>query len=239
MEGELGTTLLLHNVRGTLADRVLLVGLGKEREFREREFRAAHAAAVKLLNETGSSEARSASPRMTVKRREIGWRVEHAVVASMEGVYRFDQMKSKPPEVRAPLRKLTLSVPQRNEIAAGEKPRSSAAWRSPTAWSSPRTSATCRGNVCTPTYLAEQARELGKRHEHQGRGARARRRCEKLGMGCVPRGRAAAARSRPSSSCCEYHGAQARSRSRSCWSARASPSTPAASRSSPPARWTR
>ena len=28
MEGKLGATLLLHNVRGTLADRVLLVGLG-------------------------------------------------------------------------------------------------------------------------------------------------------------------------------------------------------------------
>ena len=29
MEGKLGSTLLLHNVRGTLADRVLLVGPGQ------------------------------------------------------------------------------------------------------------------------------------------------------------------------------------------------------------------
>src|SRR5271170_6318287 len=36
MEGKLGSTLLLHNVRGTLADRVLLIGLGKERDYRER-----------------------------------------------------------------------------------------------------------------------------------------------------------------------------------------------------------
>ena len=57
MEGKLGATLLLHNVRGTLADRVLLVGLGKERDFRDKEFRAAIRAAVKLLNETGSYEA--------------------------------------------------------------------------------------------------------------------------------------------------------------------------------------
>src|SRR5207253_2494859 len=41
MEGKLGSTLLLHNVRGTLADRVLLVGLGKERDGRESEFRSA------------------------------------------------------------------------------------------------------------------------------------------------------------------------------------------------------
>src|SRR2546428_12185760 len=57
MEGKLGSTLLLHNVRGTLADRVLLVGLGKERDFREREFRSAVRAAGPRLNETGSDEA--------------------------------------------------------------------------------------------------------------------------------------------------------------------------------------
>src|SRR3954452_21266776 len=39
MEGKLASSLLLHNVPGTLSDRVLLVGLGKEREFREAEFR--------------------------------------------------------------------------------------------------------------------------------------------------------------------------------------------------------
>ena len=31
MEGKLGSSLLLHNVPGTMCDRVLLIGLGKER----------------------------------------------------------------------------------------------------------------------------------------------------------------------------------------------------------------
>ena len=107
MEGKLGSTLLLHNVKGTLADRVLLVGLGKERDFREREFRGAIRAAVRLLNETGSYEAVVYLTEEKVKRREVAWRVEHAVVVAMEAVYRFDQMKSQPAEVRRPLRKLT------------------------------------------------------------------------------------------------------------------------------------
>ena len=59
MEGKLGSTLLLHNVPGTLADRVLLVGLGKEKEFREKEFRTAVATAVKTLNETGGFDGTS------------------------------------------------------------------------------------------------------------------------------------------------------------------------------------
>lgn len=47
MEGKAGTSLLLHGVHGIEADRVLLVGLGKEREFREKEYRAALATAVR------------------------------------------------------------------------------------------------------------------------------------------------------------------------------------------------
>ena len=78
MEGKLGTTLLLHSVRGTLADRVLLVGLGKERDFRDKEFRQAIRSAVKLLNETGSYEAVIYLTEEKVKRREVAWRVEHA-----------------------------------------------------------------------------------------------------------------------------------------------------------------
>ena len=84
MEGKLGSTLLLHNVRGTLADRVLLIGLGKERDFRDKEFRTAVRCAVTLLNETGSYEAVVYLTEEKVKRREVAWRVEHAVIVAME-----------------------------------------------------------------------------------------------------------------------------------------------------------
>ena len=161
MEGKLGATLLLHNVRGTLADRVLLLGLGKERDFRDKEFRSAIKSVVKLLNETGSYEAVVYITEEKVKRREVAWRIEHAVVVAMEAVYRFDQMKSEKSEVRRPLRKLTLSVPQRSDLTAGEV-------------SAARGLAIAHGvvlardlgnlppNVCTPTYLGERALELAR-----------------------------------------------------------------------------
>ena len=62
MEGKAGNTLLLHNVPGTLCDRILLVGLGKEKEFHEKEFGNAIRTAVKTLNETGAFEPRFSSP---------------------------------------------------------------------------------------------------------------------------------------------------------------------------------
>jgi len=161
MEGKLGATLLLHNVRGTLADRVLLVGLGKEREFRDKEFRSAVKSAVKLLNETGSYEAVIYLTEEKVKRREVAWRVEHAVLVAMDAVYRFDQMKSEKAEVRRPLRKLTLSVPQRSDLADGE----AAAARGLAIAHGvelARDLGNLPGNVCTPRYLGERAQELAK-----------------------------------------------------------------------------
>ena len=182
MEGKLGATLLLHNVRGTLADRVLLVGLGKERDFRDKEFRQAIRSAVKLLNETGSYEAVIYLTEEKVKRREVAWRVEHGVVVAMDAVYRFDQMKSTPAEVRRPLRKLTLSVPQRSDLAAGE----AAAARGLAISHGielARDLGNLPGNVCTPRYLAERAQELAKEFPDVKVTVLERPELEQLGMG--------------------------------------------------------
>jgi len=182
MEGKLGATLLLHNVRGTLADRVLLVGLGKERDFRDKEFRSAIRSAVTLLNETGSYEAVVYLTEEKVKRREVAWRVEHAVVVAMEAVYRFEQMKSEPAEVRRPLRKLTLSVPQRSDLADGE----TAAARGLAiahGMDLTRDLGNLPGNICTPKYLGERAQELGREFPDVKVTVMERPEIETLGMG--------------------------------------------------------
>jgi leucyl aminopeptidase len=182
MEGKPGSTLLLHSVRGTLADRVLLIGLGKERGFRDKECRQGIRSAVKLRNESGSYEAVIYLTEEKVKRREVAWRVEHAVIVAMDSVYRFEQMKSEPTEVRRPLRKLTLSVPQRSDLSAGE-----AAAARGLAISHGMDRAKDLGNlpsnVCTPTYLAERAKELGQLFPEIKVTVLERPQIEALGMG--------------------------------------------------------
>ena len=182
MEGKLGSTLLLHSVRGTLADRGLLVGLGKERDFSDKELRQEIRAAVKLLNETGSYEAVLYLTEEKVKRREVAWRVEHAVIVAMDAVYRFEQMKSEPAEVRRPLRKLTLSVPQRSDLSAGE----AAAARGLAiahGMDLAKDLGNLPSNVCTPTYLAERALELGREFPEIKVTILERAQLEALGMG--------------------------------------------------------
>ncbi|QKS31204.1 MAG: Cytosol aminopeptidase [Accumulibacter sp.] len=164
MEGKAGSTLLLHNVPGTLCDRVLLVGLGKEKEFGDKEFADAIRAAVRTLNETGSFDGTVFLTDTAVRRRSTAWRVRQAVIVAHEAVYRFDQFKSKKDKVRRPLRKLTFVVDRRNELAAAE-----AALMQGQAIGEgvnlAKNLANLPANVCTPSHLAETAQKLAAEHK--------------------------------------------------------------------------
>jgi leucyl aminopeptidase len=162
MEGKSGRTLLLHNVPGLLGDRVLLVGLGREKDFREREYREAIRAAVKTLDETGAFDGSIYLTEVPVRKRDVAWRIRQAAITAIDTVYRFDAMKSKKEEVRRPVRKLTLMVERRNELARSEEAaREGEAIGQGMALA--KDLGNLPGNVCTPTYLAERAREMAER----------------------------------------------------------------------------
>ena len=181
MDGKPGGGLLLHNVPGVLCERVLLIGLGKEREFKDKQYRDAVRDAVRTLADTGIAEATLYLPELAVKKRDLAWNIEQAVVVAEEALYRFDHMKSKPEESRKTLRKLILAVPRRGELAIGE----AAAARGQAIAGGMKLAkdlGNLPGNVCTPTYLADQAKAMAK---EMGIGIQVLERTdiEKLGMG--------------------------------------------------------
>ena len=180
MEGKAGTSLLLHGVPGVEADRILLVGLGKEREFREKEYRAALATAVRQLNETGGFDGTVYLTELNVRRRDVAWKIRQAALVVQETVYRFDRLKSKKDEVRRPLRKLTFCVNRRSELAAADAALAEGLAIAAGAELA-KDLGNLPGNICTPTYLADEARELAKSH---GLGIEVLERAdmEKLGM---------------------------------------------------------
>ena len=164
MEGKAGSTLLLHNVPGTLCDRVLLVGLGKEKEFGDKEYGDAIRCAVRTLNETGAFDGTVFLTETSVRKRAGAWRVRQASIAAQETVYRFDQFKSKKDKVRRPLRKLTFVVDRRNELTAAEEALNQGQAIAD-GMSLAKDLANLPGNVCTPGYLAEAAQKMATEHK--------------------------------------------------------------------------
>jgi len=183
MEGKAGTTLLLHKVPGTLCERVLLVGLGKERDFREKEYLDAIGTAVRSLNESGASDGILYLSELAVKKRGVPWRIRQAVLVAQSTLYRFDRFKSKKDTMRRPLRKLTLVVESRVDLAAAETALAQGQAIA-AGMSLARDLGNLPGNVCTPNYLAEQATALAKKGGLKAE-VLERKDMEKLGMGSL------------------------------------------------------
>ena len=163
MDGKAGSTLLLHDAPSTLCGRVLLVGLGKEKEFREKEYCSAIRSAVKALAETGATDGTLFLTETPVKKRSLAWRVRQAAIIAKETTYRFEQFKSKKSEIRRPLRKLSFAIDRRNETALAEEALAQGlAIADGVALA--RDLGNLPGNVCTPTYLAEMAQQIANDH---------------------------------------------------------------------------
>lgn len=91
LEGKAGQVLLLHHVPNVLAERVLLIGCGKERELDERQYKQIIAKMINTLNETGSMEAVCFLSELHVKGRDTYWKVRQAVEAARSANYTFNQ----------------------------------------------------------------------------------------------------------------------------------------------------
>jgi leucyl aminopeptidase len=178
MQGKLGATLLLHHVPG-VTGRVLLVGLGREGDFRDKQYREAVAAAVRALNGTGAEEAALHLTELPVGRRDAEWKVAHAVAVAGDAGYRFTRMKSTSDDSGPALRRLALSVDRaaHKGAAAGLEQGLAVTHGMNLA----RDLGNLPPNVCTPSYLASEARALAKRYRMKAT-VLGREDMERLGM---------------------------------------------------------
>ncbi|MDB5812732.1 MAG: leucyl aminopeptidase, partial [Betaproteobacteria bacterium] len=181
MEGKRGTTLMLQQLPRVAAARVLLVGLGRERELDEDKFRDAVAKAIGALKQTGVTEA-VLCLSAEVKQRDLGWRAAQAAIAAADSTYRFDRMKSKRESARG-VRHLTLLVAERGALAAAETGMNQGAAIA-LGMSLAKDLGNLPPNVCTPSYLAQSARDLGKQYKLSVQ-VLERKDMEKLGMGSL------------------------------------------------------
>ncbi|MHB8405750.1 MAG: leucyl aminopeptidase [Gammaproteobacteria bacterium] len=161
LEGRSGQTLLLFQVPGIAAERLLLVGLGMEKDFKLPTYRKAIYQAVRALNDNGVKQATSTLSLLAVRDTDAYQRARHAVEIAEEANYRFDRCKGKQDNHKPTLQKLTLLVASREELRAAER-----GLRDGIAIAAGVSLAKDLGNlppnICTPSYLANEARKLGK-----------------------------------------------------------------------------
>ncbi len=122
LEGDLGTTLLLHNHDNTLCDRVLLIGCGKEKDLSINAFRKINRVMATTLESSGATEVASYLTEVQIKRRDTRWKIRQSIEAIDAALYNFNQLKSDKNTPRRPLRKFVFSVSGRGQLMEGEPP---------------------------------------------------------------------------------------------------------------------
>jgi leucyl aminopeptidase len=158
--GKPGSTLLLRGIAGVAAERVLLVGLGKEEAVGEKDFASALQAVVRSLASLGAADALIALPYDAVATRDIAWAIRSTILAARDAAYRFDSLKSKKEPVPAGVRKIAFAIPAASASAAKDAVAQATAVANGIDLT--KDLGNFPANVCTPTYLANTARKMAK-----------------------------------------------------------------------------
>ncbi|WJW74915.1 leucyl aminopeptidase [Thiohalobacter sp. IOR34] len=184
LEGKCGQTLLLHNVPGIHAERVLLVGCGREKELDEGKFRSIAASAAQRLDESGANEAVSYLSELPVGDRDLRWKVRQQLESTEDALYVFDRLRSEKEKKRRPLKKLTLAIEERTALAEARRGLAEGAAIAAGVRSA-RELGNLPGNICTPDYLARQAKSLARRSTRIDVRVLEERGMQRLGMGAL------------------------------------------------------
>src|SRR5882724_1078019 len=161
--GRTGETLLLTELPGIEASRVLLTGLGTRKSFGRRSWRRSLGAAITAISKTRIGSLAIAIERPPVK--ELDDYYFGRAIAEIVGstLYRVNDLKTTKKPKTVPLQKVLAGPVRKAGVEDAERGLEHGQAVAAAA-SLQRDLGNLPGNVCTPIYLADQARALAKQH---------------------------------------------------------------------------
>jgi leucyl aminopeptidase len=185
MEGKLGQTLMLYKVPGLPYERVVLAGMGAADKLDALKYRKAVHAATRAVIATGVKEAFNLLTLDAPSPLTPDMATRHAVEATEDALYIFDQCKSGKNKPKPPaLNKVTFVVAEAGQV---RKAKAGTAQGQAIARgvSLAKDLGNLPGNICTPTFLAEQARKMARGNDKLKTTVLSEAQMEKLGMGSL------------------------------------------------------
>jgi len=183
LSGALGQTVLLHAPEGLRAKRVLLVGLGKKSDFDQKKFGRAVGAVAMALKKYALSDAADTLVNLDIKDTGMDT-LGHLLARTLaNSTYQYSQTKSKKGKP-SPLKQIDVFLAdksKRNVLKKGLDVGTAVS----TGMSVARELGNLPANICTPSYLGEQAIALGKRHKELKTKVLTEAQMKRLGMGSL------------------------------------------------------
>jgi len=185
-EGKAGQALLLLNPQGIAAERLLVVGLGaqdKQGQISADNFRKALQKIPDALKPTPCNELTIALDDIKVSDKDAEWQARQAVETLITSQHRADSLKSKPAEPSFIPTKVTLGFAKAQVSLASKGIKIGQAIAKGVNFA--RELGNLPGNICTPTYLANEAKKLARNQTALSVKVLEEKAMQELGMGSL------------------------------------------------------
>ncbi|MCB1886941.1 MAG: leucyl aminopeptidase, partial [Rhodocyclaceae bacterium] len=183
LDDKAGATLMLHAPAGLPCERLLLVSLGDAEALTDKAWRDVVASVARVATGAGFKDITVALSGIAVAERDLAWCLRQLGRLIEAAAYRFDAPRAKKDSKAAKgvgeVRVLLAKRPTEAEKTALAQGVATAEGMALT-----RDLGNLPGNVCTPTYLADTAKKLGKAEKLKVE-VLDRAQMEKLGMGSL------------------------------------------------------
>jgi leucyl aminopeptidase len=159
ISGECGEAVMLPEIPNIPAERVLLIGCGKENEFDSQKLQKITANVIHQLQSNKIKEAMLFLAELNIEETELAARIEQIIIQAAHSSYCFDVTKSIKQKNNKRLQKIALFISDRTSLKVAREALVTGKAVS-SGVSLARDLGNLPGNICTPTYLAAQATEL-------------------------------------------------------------------------------
>jgi len=178
-----GKTLLIPGLHNVKAQRVLLVYAGKERSMSAVKYTRLLKSCLSALKDCSTKDALFYLDDIHCEKRDLAWKVRHCIETIEDSLYQFTELKSKKGEP-AKLARIQFGLDNRSQAAVVETAiaQGQAIGKGKQLT---KTLGDLPGNICTPTYLAEQAQQFAKSYKSITTSILEEKQMEELGMGSL------------------------------------------------------
>ena len=182
-DGSLGTSLMLQGLEGVKAKRVLLVGCGDKAKLSLKEARKLLVSITKSLLSSQAKDAHLALASLALAGADHYWLAERLAQELEDASYSYSITKSTKAKASA-LKSISLAAPK-----GTSKAKIDTAFASGVATgrgiNCAKELGNLPGNICTPTYLAQQAIDLAKGNRALTVKVLSEKQMARLGMGSL------------------------------------------------------
>ena len=178
--GKLAETLLLPAITGIKAERILLLGCGEGKKLSTADFGKLMKAGLDTASNSKLKDACLLIDELSVHNRNAAWLAGQVAITGGSDNYRYSKTVSKP-KPAATLKRVTVSGKPNQQSKISTNQGKAIA----TGMNVAKELGNLPANICTPSYLAKQAKALGRKHKNLSVSIIEEKKMRELGMGSL------------------------------------------------------